>query len=269
MTDALRHDALDGRPSPPAIRLREVSVGYGERPIVQGLNLDVRAGDVIAILGPNGCGKSTLIKGIVGLAPVLSGTIELFGIPAARFKDRYRIGYVPQRHTVGGAIPSTVKEVVASGRLPRRPLLHRATAADRHAVAAALDVVGLGDRAGAPVGELSGGQQRRVLIARALASEPDVLVMDEPTAGVDAASQAALATTLQRLADGNVPLVIVTHELTALASLVTTAALIREGRIAYHGALEGLNRAAYEHVHHLDEDRPAPASWPPDVRLGG
>lgn len=255
----------------PAIRLRQVSVGYDDLPVVREVDLDVAAGDVIAILGPNGCGKSTLVKGILGLAPVLAGTIEFFGVPAARFTDRYRIGYVPQRHTVGGAIPSTVREVVASGRLPRRPLLRRVSAADRRAVAAAIDVVGLRDQAGAPVAELSGGQQRRVLIARALASEPDVLVMDEPTAGVDAASQATLAATLQRLTDGHVPLVIVTHELTALAGLITAAVLIRDGRIAYHGPLSGLDAAAgaFEHVHHHDDDLPDLASWPPDVRLGG
>ena len=248
---------LNGQP--PALRLRKVNVGYDDVAIVRDVDLSVAAGDVYALIGANGSGKSTLVKGILGLAQVLSGDLELFGVPAARFRDRARIGYVPQRHTFGGPVPATVHEVVASGRLPRRRLLSRASAADRSAVAKAIAVVGLTERAGASVNELSGGQQRRVLIARALAAEPDLLIMDEPTAGVDALSQAALGQTLTRLAAERVPMIIVTHDLLHLSSVVTSCLVMSDGRVTYHGGLDALadhdpHLHAAVHHHHVSDD---------------
>ena len=161
------------------VRLRRAAVGYGERRVLDAVDFTLHRGEVVALVGPNGSGKTTLVRAVLGLSTVLEGEVELFGVPAARFGERWRIGYVPQRHTVGGAIPSTVEEVVASGRLPRRRLLSRGTPADRRAVADAIATVGLADPRRSPVAELSGGQQRRALIARALASEPEVVVMLE------------------------------------------------------------------------------------------
>lgn len=230
----------------PVIALHGVAVGYGDRPVVENVDLVVRSGDVVALVGANGSGKTTLVRGVLGLAPVLAGQIELLGRPAASFRDRWRIGYVPQRHTVGGGVPSSVQEVVASGRLARRRLLSRATATDRAAVTEALEIVGLADRRHAPVATLSGGQQRRTLIARALAAGPDVLVMDEPTAGVDAAGQETLARTLTRLVGQGLTLVVVTHEIDPLAGLLTRVVELRDGRVvrderpAARGGLAGL-----------------------------
>ena len=215
----------------PVIALHGVAVGYGERPVVEHADLVVRRGDVVALVGANGSGKTTLVRGVLGLAPVLAGRVELLGRPAASFRERWRIGYVPQRHTVGGGIPSSVQEVVASGRLARRRLLSPATAADREAVREALETVGLTDRRAAPVATLSGGQQRRALIARALAADPDVLIMDEPTAGVDAAGQENLVRTLTRLVGQGLTLVVVTHEIEPLLGLLTRVVELREGRV--------------------------------------
>ena len=215
----------------PVLALHGAAVGYGDTPVVQDVDLVVRRGEVVALVGPNGSGKTTLVRGLLGLARVLEGRVELLGVPAERFRQRWRIGYVPQRHTVGGAVPSTVEEVVASGRLARRPLLSRATAADRQAVREAIETVGLGDRRRAPVATLSGGQQRRTLIARALAAEPEVLVMDEPTAGVDAASQENLVRTLARLVEQGLTLVVVTHEIEPLLGLLTRVVLLQDGRV--------------------------------------
>jgi zinc transport system ATP-binding protein len=217
--------------TPAVIALHGVAVGYGDRPVVEDVDLVVRPGDVVALVGANGSGKTTLVRGVLGLAPVLAGSIELLGRPAEGFRDRWRLGYVPQRHTVVGGVPSSVQEVVASGRLARRRLLSRATASDRVAVREALEIVGLADRRQAPVATLSGGQQRRTLIARALAADPEVLIMDEPTAGVDADGQESLARTLTRLVGQGLTLVVVTHEIEPLVGLLTRVVELREGRV--------------------------------------
>jgi zinc transport system ATP-binding protein len=218
---------------PPVIALRGVSIGYDDKPAVSDIDLTVRPGDVLALIGPNGSGKSTLVRGMLGLATVLTGEVELFGVPASRFAQRHRLGYVPQRHTVGGAIPSTVEEVVGSGRLTHRRWYARASSDDRAAVSEAIAAVGLSERRRSMVATLSGGQQRRVLIARALAGRPEVLIMDEPTAGVDAESQQSLVRTLLSLVGGGLTLVIVTHEITALRPVLTRVVAIRDGRITH------------------------------------
>ena len=261
----------------PVVRLTSASIGYDDRPVVRDLDFSLGEGEVVAVLGANGSGKSTLVRGILGLARVMSGSLELFGVPADRFHDRARIGYVPQRHTVGGPVPATVREVVASGRLARTRLLGRLRAADHQSIELAMETVGLQDRAGTAVSDLSGGQQRRVLIARALASEPDVLVMDEPTAGVDASHQRALADTLRTLAGRRVTMLVVSHEIGPLVSIVSRAVVMHDGRAAYDGPLlpsmigasDGLVDVG-EHAHHDDEHHPDPGpGWVGDLRIGG
>lgn len=215
----------------PVIRVQGADIGYGDRPTLRDVDLVVPRHEVLALVGANGSGKSTLVKGLLGLAAVTAGRIELFGVAREDLRERWRVGYVPQRHTVGGAIPSTVEEVVTSGRLPRKRWGAVLSRADRDAVRSAIETVGLGDRRRANVGTLSGGQQRRVLIARALASQPDVMIMDEPTAGVDAVQQERLAATLQRLVADGLTLLIVTHELQALAPVLTRVVTLEAGRI--------------------------------------
>jgi len=240
--------------------MRGGAVGYGDRPAIRDVDFSLEAGEVVALLGPNGAGKSTLVRGILGLAPLMAGRLELFGVPAAHFRERYRLGYVPQRHTIVGGVPSTVREVVSSGRLPRKRPFAPMRAYDRAVVAAAIDTVGLGERAGVSVGSLSGGQQRRVLIARALAAEPDVLVMDEPTAGVDAANQEILAATLRQLVERGSTLLLVAHELGPLAPLIGRVVVMRDGHVRYDGAPLPAGEGAYrdQHLghgdHHHDDD---------------
>jgi len=231
------------------IELEDASFGYGERPIVTGASLAINRGEVVAVLGANGSGKSTLMKGILGLNQRLSGTVTLFGTPADDFGDRARIGYVPQRHTLSASVRATAEEIVESGRLPRLGWLGRLGATDRQIVCRSLDLVGLADRSGTEVSTLSGGQQRRVLIARALAGQPDVLIMDEPTAGVDAVNQHVLADVLGRLVERDVTLVIVTHELGALEGLPTRIIVVDGGRLAFDGDPDRY-AAARDAVHH-------------------
>src|SRR4051794_11579576 len=143
----------------PVVRMRDVSIGYGDRAIVRDVDLTVSDGEVVAVLGANGSGKTTLVRGLLGLATVMRGEVELLGRPLSRRRDRAAIGYVPQRHTIGGAIASTVREVVSSGRLPRLGLLGRLGPADRTVVTSAIDAVHLTPFADTNVAELSGGQQ--------------------------------------------------------------------------------------------------------------
>lgn len=245
----------------PVISVQNGAFGYGEHAVVTHVDLDLHPGDVAAVLGPNGSGKSTLVKGILGLDSQLGGSVELFGVPRRHFSDHSRLGYVPQRHSLSASVRATVREIVAVGRLPHRPWWRRAGAEDDRAVREALATVGLLDRADAEVANLSGGQQRRVLIARALAGDADVLVMDEPTAGVDAANQEVLAGVLRDLAQQGRTMLVVTHELEALESIVTRIVCVRAGVIDFDGsrAEYAVHEAAHSrgHVHHhpdvLDE----------------
>ncbi|MFC0532592.1 metal ABC transporter ATP-binding protein [Phytohabitans kaempferiae] len=211
-------------------------VAYGDRPVLRDVSLRVASGEVVAILGANGSGKSTLIRAVLGLNPLRAGSIALFGTPLRRFRQWHRIGYVPQRIGAGSGVPATVREVVASGRLARRGLFRPPGATDRAVVMAALHAVGLADRAGDPVATLSGGQQQRTLIARALAGQPELLVLDEPTAGVDAASQDAFAEALHGFVTGGGTVLLVAHELGPLQPLVGRAVVVHDGRIAHDGA---------------------------------
>jgi zinc transport system ATP-binding protein len=182
-------------------------------------------------------------------------------MPPAKFRDWKRIGYVPQRLSIGGGVPATVREIVASGRIARQSRLRPSSAADRLAVDHALRAVGMADRARDPAQELSGGQQQRVLIARALAGEPDALVMDEPTAGVDARSQETLAGTLRELVGQGRTVVLVAHELGPLEPLITRSVVMEAGRIVHEGVPPvpqgDCARPGHDHVHpHAPAEEP-------------
>jgi zinc transport system ATP-binding protein len=206
------------------------------RLVLRGVDLRVHPGEVLAVLGANVSGKSTMVRALLGLISLSGGRTEIYGVPVARFRDWRRIGYVPQRLTVGGGVPATVREVVSSGRVARQSRLRPSSRADRAAIDQALTAVGLAGRGRHSVHQLSGGQQQRVLIARALAGEPDAFVMDEPTAGVDATSQAALARTLHALIDQGRTVVLVAHELGPLEPLITRCIVLEDGRVAHEGA---------------------------------
>ncbi|MGY1857703.1 metal ABC transporter ATP-binding protein [Modestobacter sp. SYSU DS0290] len=209
-------------PAPEAVlSVQGAAFGHGRQPVLSGVDLTVRPGEVVAVRGPNGSGKSTLVRGLLGLCDVLAGEVRVFDRPRDRFRDWHRVGYVPQRHTVTGGVPVTVRELVSTGRLTRLRPWQRFGEADRCAVDCALEGAGLAGFDRRPLAELSGGQQRRALVARALAGDPELLLLDEPTAGVDAASQRVLAGTLAGLAETGAAAVVVLHELGPLADVVT------------------------------------------------
>ncbi|MFV2115467.1 metal ABC transporter ATP-binding protein [Micromonospora sp. LOL_025] len=245
----------------PVITVAHGVVGYDGRPVLRDVSLTVTAGEVVAVLGANGSGKSTLVRAALGLVPLSSGSVTLFDRPLRRFRQWHRIGYVPQRLGAGSGVPATVREVVASGRLARRGVLRPPGAADRAAVTAALEAVGLADRARDPVGTLSGGQQQRTLIARALAGQPELLVLDEPTAGVDAASQEAFAGALHDFVGGGGTVLLVAHELGPLRPLISRAVVVHQGGICHDGPVpEPAGHHAepdHDHVHPHGPDEPA------------
>ena len=195
-----------------------MSFSYGGPPVVEHVTLAVRPGEFVALVGPNGSGKSTLLRVLLGLRRPTSGRVELFGHDPARLPDRWRVGYVPQRSHLGADLPATVEEVVRTGRLARRGWWRRATGADRDAVDHALDSVALAHVRSRPLRDLSGGQQQRVLIAKALAGEAPLMVLDEPVAGVDAESQRLFRDSLVHLVDHHdAAVLLVSHELGAVA----------------------------------------------------
>lgn len=196
--------------------------------ILSNIDLVVQPGEFVAILGANGTGKTTLMRAILGLQPITSGAIDLFGTSIGRFRDWGRLGYVPQRLQSAGAVPVSVHEVVGAGLIsPRHRFPQRG---DRRRITQALDAVGLADRRRDRFDALSGGQQRRVMIAAALAKDADLYVLDEPTAGVDAESQARISETFGGLRDEGRTILLVTHELGAFSALATRIAVLGSPR---------------------------------------
>lgn len=254
------------------VDIRGAGVALGGRPIVRDIDLAVHPGEVVALLGANGSGKSTLVKAMVGLHPLSTGEVRLFDQPLAEFRQWHRIGYVPQRSPIAQGVPSSVAEVVAAGRLSRRKPFVPVRRSDRLAVARALEAVDLTDRARHPVATLSGGQQQRVLIARTLAGEPELLVLDEPNAGVDLDSQQAIAGTLASLAGEGATIVVVLHELGHLADLIQRSVVLREGRVVYDGpplASPSEHDPHHEHGHHHRHSTPPVVRPPVKAPLDG
>ena len=219
------------------IVVQDLSVVLGASLILDDVSLAVGGGESVALLGANGSGKSTLVKAILGLVPTASGHIEVLGTPITRRRrvSWERIGYVPQRIGAGSGVPATALEVVRSGLLgPRRPWADRGRTAKRRAMAA-LDAVGLAHRAGDHVQVFSGGQAQRVLIARALVRSPELLILDEPLAGIDRASRESLAEILLGLRERGLTLVTVLHEMGELADVVQRAIMLQDGRLVADG----------------------------------
>lgn len=222
----------------PLVRVRDITFGYNGTPVLEGVSLTVERGDYLGLIGPNGSGKTTLLKLILGILPApRTGEIELFGTPVQRFREWWRVGYVAQKAaSFNTAFPATVEEVVLTGLAARRGLLRRYTAADRQAAAEALRRVGMLEQRHQLIGHLSGGQQQRVFIARALVSRPELLVLDEPTVGVDASAEAQFYQLIRELRrEMGLTVILVSHDIGAVSHEVSSLACLNR-RLFYHGS---------------------------------
>jgi manganese/iron transport system ATP-binding protein len=230
-----------------ALRFEQATLAYGRVRAVEGVDGTVRPGEAVAVVGPNGAGKSTLLKGVLGLVPVVGGRIEVLGRSPAR--ARREVAYVPQADTLDADFPVTAGQVVLMGRYREVGWVRRPGAADRRIAADALAAVGLADRAGARFGTLSGGQRQRVLLARAIAQQPRLLLLDEPFNGVDAVSQEALLAALAERRAGGAAVLVSTHDLALAQELCGQVILLNRRQVAF-GPTAGtlapeLLRAAY------------------------
>lgn len=219
----------------PAIELEGVSFAYrGGPPALEDASVTVERGEFVGIAGPNGGGKTTLLRLALGLERPLAGRVRRFGLPATAHGGP-RVGYLAQRAHLHSGTPVTVRELVEAGRLAVRGPFGPLRASDRAAVEQAIERVGLGDRTSAPLRTLSGGLQQRAFIAKALAAEPALLALDEPTTGVDAESQETLATLLAELrSELGVTVLYVSHEFGAVEHVVSRLLLVRR-RIVFDG----------------------------------
>jgi zinc transport system ATP-binding protein len=206
---------VTGSDAAPVVELTDVAFGYTASPVVRDISLRVDPGEYVAVVGPNGSGKSTLMKLMLGLLTPDEGTARLFGHPAHRFDDGARIGYVAQHASAAKEMPITVREVVKMGRFPHVGF-GRLSPGDHAIVDDALETVGMAAFADRRVTQLSGGQRQRAFIARALAGEADLLVLDEPTVGVDAESVEAFYALLESLNDEGITVLLIEHDLGAV-----------------------------------------------------
>jgi zinc transport system ATP-binding protein len=237
------------------IEASHLSFSFGQQPVLEDVSFAVAEGEFAALVGPNGSGKSTLLRLLLGVLRPGSGSVALFGEDPRSLKDRWRIGYVPRRLRLQPDLPATVEEVVRTGRLPRRGWWRPPRHADREAVDHALESVALADLRHRRVGELSGGQQQRVLIAKAFAAEPDVLVLDEPIAGVDAESQRLFRDSLVHLvAEHDATVLLVSHELGAVADDLDRVVVLKR-TVVFDGAPNDL-AATGVHLGVHDADLP-------------
>jgi ABC-type Mn2+/Zn2+ transport system ATPase subunit len=220
-----------GAPAHACLSLTGVSVAYGGRAVLDQVTMDVPHGGQVAVVGPNGAGKSTLFKALVGLLPLRGGSIELRDRDAAAKAEP--IAYVPQREEIDWSFPVTVSDVVMMGRYGRLGWLRRPQAADREVVARCLDELSIADLAARPVGDLSGGQQQRVFLARALAQEPHVLLLDEPFTGVDVNAKDALLDLLEKLRRRGITVLVSTHDMQTAQLRFELVALLNGRLIAY------------------------------------
>jgi zinc transport system ATP-binding protein len=219
----------------PFVELEGVGVSYGEVRVLDGINLTVEPGDFLGIIGPNGSGKTTLLRVMLGLLEPQEGSVRLFGQPPASFREWRRVGYVPQRAVLDPSLPVTVQEVVASGLVASLGFFQRIGRAQRLRVSEALARAGMEAHAQARIGALSTGQQQRVLIARALVSDPELIILDEPTGGVDPEAQTSFYAMLHHLnREREVTLVLVSHDIGVVAKEVTKLACLNR-RLIFHG----------------------------------
>jgi len=239
-----------------AVRARELTVRYDRVVALDRIDLTLETGMALGIVGPNGSGKSTLLKTIAGLLRPASGILEVFGT-SPRTLAPGTIAYVPQIEAVDWSFPANVYDVVAMGRFPRLGMLARFSKNDRRVVDAALDALRLGDLRNRHISQLSGGQQQRAFVARAIAQEPKLLLLDEPTTGVDAATEEALRELVRGLVKSGLPVLMTTHDLDGAADwfdrlAVVDRRVLAEGEpeaVLASGAYAGIREHTHVHGH--------------------
>ena len=217
--------------NPARLEVENITAGYNGRHALEEVSFQVPHGSQVALVGPNGAGKSTLFKALVGLLPLRAGRILIHGQPLGTHQDC--VAYVPQREEVDWRFPVTAADVVMMGRYGRQGWLKRPDRNDREVVQHSLEQMGVARLADHPIGELSGGQQQRIFLARALAQEPHILLMDEPFSGVDVATQEATLALLEELRRRAVTVLVSTHDLSMAAQRFETVMLINRRLIAY------------------------------------
>src|SRR5690625_4915948 len=234
-----------------AIHTTHLDVHLGGAQILHDVSMRVNVGEVVAVMGANGSGKSTLLRACLGLLPSSSGQVHLLGQPLGPTVPWHKIGYVPQRTPQASGVPATAEEVVRTGLLSRRRWW--VGRSGRQATVRALASVGMSRRRNQAWHELSGGQQQRVAIARALVRQPELLLLDEPMAGVDKPSQGVFADLLGELKAQRLTTVVVLHELGVLRPVIDRAVVIRRGRLVYDGdppaAALGNDFPDHDHLH--------------------
>ncbi len=239
-----------------AVRIRELTVRYGPVVALEKLDLTLETGQALGIVGPNGSGKSTLLKTVAGLVDPASGILEVFGA-APRSLEPGTIAYVPQVEAVDWSFPASVYDVVAMGRFPRLGPFARFSKHDRAAVKAALEALRMWELRGRHISQLSGGQQQRAFVARAIAQEPRLLLLDEPTTGVDAATEEALRELVRGLVAQGLPVLMTTHDLERANDwfdrlMVVDRKVLAEGdpeTVLDSGAYAGIREHTHTHGH--------------------
>lgn len=228
------------------IELDNVHFSYGHKHVLRGIQYDVLQRDFVGLIGPNGAGKSTLLRMIVGLLQPESGEVRLFGESIRKFKDWQRIGYVPQRNAINAFFPASVKEVVLSGLYGRNKLFRRITKHEVRKCEEAMLALGIENLADNLIGKLSGGQQQRVLLARALVNNPDLLILDEPTVGIDADTQKDFFHMIRHMhRHHNITFLMVSHDLDMMFSYLGDVPNYSHGDIRFY----------VKHSHDLDDCR--------------
>ena len=231
------------------VEVKNIYFSYGEDEILKNVNLNIHRGDYLGIVGSNGSGKTTLLKIILGLLKPSSGSIKLFGVESKDFKNRSKIGYVPQKATNFDAnFPATVMEVVLMGRYAKRGLFKRLTTKDKSSAHHALERVEMEKYENRLIGELSGGQQQRIFIARALAAEPEIIFLDEPTAGVDQAARDDFYALIKKLNRNlNLTVVLITHDIESVTHEAMHVACLDRTLFFYKSLQDFLKEKAHSH----------------------
>ena len=224
--------AGDGAGDGPVVEIVGASVSRAGQRVLHDIDLSIERGELVALLGANGSGKSTLLRAAVGVLPLESGTAHLLGRPVSQGRAHDGLGYVPQESADTGSIPATARETVASGLLSARRWW---PSARDPRVDAALEAVGMADLAGRPITRMSGGQRRRVMIARALVRDPELLVLDEPFSGVDVPTQQLIADLFRELSARGTTLLVVLHETGPLTDDISRAVVLDHGRMVHDG----------------------------------